>query len=93
MSDRARRLHETLVELHAQLEESGELDPQLREELRASAGQIQAALDEAPEGEGGNLESGLIERLRTAVRRFEGSHPKLTAATGRVIDALSEMGI
>ncbi len=92
MPERSPSLHETLVELNTQLEESGELEPGLREELRATADEIRAAL-EVSEDAAKELSPSLLDRLKEAVRRFEGSHPKLTAATGRVIDALSELGI
>ncbi len=92
MTERTPSLHETLVELNTQLEESGELEPGLREELRATADDIRAAL-EASEDAVSQLSPSLLDQLREAVRRFEGTHPKLTAATGRVIDALSELGI
>jgi hypothetical protein len=35
----------------------------------------------------------LVERLREAVDEFEESHPALTEAVGRVVDALAKMGI
>jgi hypothetical protein len=34
-----------------------------------------------------------LERLKESVQHFEASHPSLTLAVGRVIDALSNMGI
>jgi hypothetical protein len=35
----------------------------------------------------------LLERLDEAAKRFEVSHPDLTGVIGRVVDALSTMGI
>jgi hypothetical protein len=35
----------------------------------------------------------LVDRLRLATKRFEETHPKLTAVVGRVADALSNLGI
>jgi hypothetical protein len=35
----------------------------------------------------------LLERLRESVKHFETSHLSLTLSVGRVIDALSNMGV
>ena len=63
-----------------------------RELLRSVMQDIQRLLDE----EGGQStphHRSLIGRIEEATTHFEASHPNLTAAAGRVIDALSSMGI
>jgi len=94
MSEPLQKLREALGLLHEHLEESDSLDASSRAELREAAQDIRSAIEELePEGDGAELEGSLVERLRDALRRFEGAHPKLTAITGRVIDQLAELGI
>ena len=91
MPDKTRTLHETLEALHAELE-GVELDGPLRAELRLAADDIRRALAECGDGPP-ELPSGLGARLRAALEEFERTHPKLTWATGRVVDALAEMAL
>ena len=60
---------------------------QLDQEIRVALETLE------PEAPTPVLEGSLVERLRDAVRRFEGSHPTLTAITGRIVDQLAELGI
>ena len=83
-------LRDTLDQLHAELERNESLDVESREALEGLVGDIREALARS---EGGSAHAGLIDRLREATRKFEESHPTLTAAVGRVADALSNMGI
>jgi hypothetical protein len=83
-------LREQLAALHAALADAEAVGPEARELLRAVMEDIQRLLEveereEEPEG--------LVERLREAVEDFEESHPTLSEAAGRVIDALARMGI
>lgn len=85
-------LRETLQQLHEELEEGPKVDDNVRELLRSVMQDIQHLLDE----EGGQSTShhrSLVGRIEEATTYFEASHPNLTAAAGRVIDALSSMGI
>jgi len=79
----------TLLEaLHAELRRTDAVDDRSRDLLRAVEGDIRQALersDEQPES--------LAERLRETLERFEGTHPQLSEAVGRVLDALVQMGI
>ncbi|HEY5657240.1 MAG TPA: DUF4404 family protein [Myxococcota bacterium] len=87
-----KRLRETLEELQRKLEEPGAVDAASRELLGELLEDIEAALTREPgerEGEG----SSLLDRLSEIAERFEESHPSLTAAVGRVANALSNLGI
>jgi hypothetical protein len=79
-------------ELHQQLKEVDSLtdrDKELVERLRRD---IESLLAHTGEGRPSEHES-VIGQLEDAVGRFEVSHPDLTAVMGRVIKALSDMGI
>lgn len=85
-----RRLRETLEELHGELERSDSLDAESRALLEEVMGDIHEALERS----GGDPDNpSLIDRLREAAHQFEESHPTVTAAVGRVADALSNLGI
>jgi ABC-type transporter Mla subunit MlaD len=84
-----RPLQQVLSELHEALESSADLDAGLRDELRATANEINDALDRSEDSVLGQLGN----RLQEALERFEGKHPQLTGIVGRVADALSDLGI
>lgn len=83
-SDHLRTL---LAELQAELSRTEAVDDRSRELLRDVDTEIRAALERADGHES------LGERLRETVERFEGTHPQLSEAVGRVLDALVKMGI
>lgn len=84
-------LREMLEKLHAELKQAGgTLDEKSRELLRAVMDDIRAIVE--PSADEAHPES-LGQRLREAVDEFEESHPALTEAVGRVVDALAKMGI
>ncbi len=86
-----RHLREMLEKLHEELQRAGtDVDERSRELLRAIMNDIRVIVEPA-EGEA-TLES-LGQRLRESVDSFEESHPALTEAVGRVVDALAKMGI
>jgi len=86
-----RHLGEMLEKLHEELQRAGtDVDDRSRELLRAIMNDIRAIIE--PTDEGAPLES-LGQRLRESVDSFEESHPALTEAVGRVVDALAKMGI
>ena len=91
MSGDSAELHAVLEDLHAQLEayEASEpVDPALREELRRAVADIESHLA-GSEGAGGSVG----DRLSGLVERFEGSHPRLAEAVGRLIHGIAELGI
>jgi signal transduction histidine kinase len=83
-------LHETLARLHHELEGAEPIDAALRADLERALAEIREVVDRArPDGEA----SPLGERLEEVALRFEQSHPLLAQAIGRVVNALSAMGI
>ncbi len=89
MAERPDDIHQTLERLHEQLESGATLDAETRRELTEAVEEIRAALaaQEPPRAEG------LRGRLEALGLRFEGSHPSLAEAVGRVIHALDGLGI
>jgi hypothetical protein len=84
-------LQESLRQLHRELARSPSLDAAARERLLRIVEQVEALAARDAEREGGS--ASLIEALRGATAHFEESHPALTAAVGRLADALSSLGI
>ena len=84
-----RNLREVLSELHEALESAPDIDSGLRDELRATAVEINEALDATTDSPLGQLRN----RLQEAVERFEGEYPQVTGIVGRIADALSDLGI
>lgn len=87
-------LKETLAELRAelrQLEASGVEGDALPEDARDALRDAAREIEQALEGDG--ADDSLSARLQEAIERFEGSHPTLTGIVGRVVDALSDLGI
>jgi len=84
------QLRDQLAALHGALREADAVDPEARALLQQVMADIRDALERSEPS--GRSES-LTDRLRVAVERFEGTHPALTEAAGRVIDTLSNLGI
>jgi len=87
-----KQLREHLEELHSELASTEAVDDRSRELLGEVLGDIQTLLDRSGPDRDQEPE-GLGERLRDATRQFEETHPKLAAAVGRVVNALSNLGI
>lgn len=97
MSDLKNRLRETLNELHAELENVEQVDPEMRGMLLGAAQEIdekiqpaeatQAAESVAPE------DQPLDDRLADAARHFEVTHPTLSGIISRLANGLSQLGI
>jgi len=85
------QLRTTLEELHRELEIAESVDDDARALLVEVLGDIQSVLDRS--GEESDRHETLGDRLAEATRRFEESHPSLTAAVNRVASALSNLGI
>ena len=87
-----RELEEALQELKDQLESGAPIDEESRRlliELRADVEELLAR----PAGEPVESPMSLDDRLKEAVIQFEGTHPALTVALNRVVNALAQMGI
>jgi predicted component of type VI protein secretion system len=82
-------LRALLEELHAELSRAEHVDdPAARAMLTAVQGDVQRVLSEQE-----RPDARLYTRLKHAVERFEGRHPRLTAALDRVLGALADVGI
>ena len=90
------KLHQTLSELHKELEGADAADEAAVEHLKTTMGDIQGFLDRAKENAGENAEdsdSSLVDRLGESGGHFEQSHPNVAFAIRRVLEALGNMGI
>lgn len=85
----SQHLREVLEQLRAELERADAVDESSRELLRAVDADIHGVLERSGE----QRPESMTERLRETVERFEDTHPALTEAVGRVLDALAKMGI
>lgn len=83
-------LRETLARLHAELEQTGPIDSELRADLERALEEIHEVMEQAPRPETAHP---LREQLEALALRFEQSHPLLTEALGGVVRALGAMGI
>jgi Domain of unknown function (DUF4404) len=89
MPEREAALHRTLAELHAELEQSGPIDAELRAELERALAEIRDLV----ERERRTSPHPLGERLEALAMRFEQTHPLITQSIGGVVRALGGMGI
>jgi hypothetical protein len=84
------RLRQLLEQLHTELHRAPAADDRSRELLERARSDIQSLLDaKHPEKRAASI----VDRLRELVGAFEETHPALTEAMGRVVDALATMGI
>ncbi|HJZ68704.1 MAG TPA: DUF4404 family protein [Blastocatellia bacterium] len=86
------QLHNTLVELHRELQQIESVDEherqilqQLMTDIRKLTGSRDSDQLHAPDR--------LVEELTEGIERFEASHPQATMLMGQVADALAKMGI
>ncbi|MCL4506377.1 MAG: DUF4404 family protein [Chloroflexi bacterium] len=85
-------LREKLTALHDELARADNVDDNTRELLEHLSSDIQALLDRPGAPDDGRYRT-LTGRLRGNLARFETSHPMLTSAMERAIDALVQMGV
>lgn len=85
-------LHKTIDELHAELKRTKPADDHIRGHIERLILEIELLRQEPGEIPLHRYQQ-FLERLRESVQHFEASHLSLTVAVGRVIDALSNMGI
>ena len=87
-----RQLHKTIQELRDELEKAQSAEDHVREHIQGLLQEIDELVDE--DGEIlSHRQQQFLERLKESVQHFEASHLPLTLAVGRVINALSNMGI
>lgn len=82
------KLQETLADLHEQLQQIKELEPDERVRLEEAIAEIKQSLDQSD-----IQSSDLAERFHRSTEKFADAHPLLTRAAGQVADMLSQMGI
>lgn len=88
------RLKQSVDQLNQQLAGAEHLGDAERESLESLLAEVARLLDrEDDEGAEAPDHEGLAEQLRDATEDFEEAHPTLTHAIGRVVDALSGLGI
>jgi hypothetical protein len=90
MSDAA--LRNLLTQLHGALGGTTSIGEKDRELLEQLASDIQKLLA-TPGAPAQTVERSLLDRLESAVTRFEVSHPDLTATMSQVSKTLGDMGI
>ena len=81
----------TIRALHRTLERAGPVDPETRELLNELDQDVHRLL--AQEGETGNDEGGLQERLEALAADFDSRHPQLSAILRELGVALARVGI
>lgn len=85
------RLDRLLQELHEELENVESSAKGSGELLRTVLADIRVQLEES--GDAAAPPAAMLDRVRDAMDHFEESHPDVTRVLGRVVDALSNMGI
>lgn len=89
MSEQAEHLHETLANLHEELEAATDLSEESRRRLQAAVAEIEAKLQEEKDSDEDDDWGGW---LGDYARQLETSHPDLVRAIDRVARALSNIG-
>ena len=85
-----KRLLRMLEQFQAELSQSEQVDPETLAELETLTADIRRALDERDAESAGEVEP--VSGLRDLLLKYEAEHPQLSAAIGRVADALAAMG-
>ncbi|HEY3290979.1 MAG TPA: DUF4404 family protein [Anaerolineae bacterium] len=86
------QLREKLTDLHDELAKTTTLDDNTRTILADLKKDIQDLLDQ-PEPASSERYGSLTSQLRAGLVHFESTHPRLTTAMERAIDALVQMGL
>jgi septal ring factor EnvC (AmiA/AmiB activator) len=87
-----KKLHKTIRELQTELKKTKPANENVRSHIQRLLLEIEALADEREEIPLHQYQQ-FLERLQDSVRHFEQEHLSLSLAVGRVIDALSNMGI
>jgi hypothetical protein len=86
------RLLQTLKQLRAEIAHAESVDPDTLAQLEAAIGNLQEELERRGAKPPADIEPA-TSGLKDALLKFESEHPQLSAAVGRVADALAAMGI
>jgi hypothetical protein len=87
------RLQQLLKELHAELAEGGNVDPESTALLKQLAADIAGSSNAIDSDQGEPQDSTIQERLEQASADFEADHPQVAGILGRIVDALGKIGI
>jgi hypothetical protein len=90
------RIEATLRELQAELAESDDIDPELKNRLAAMQAEIQANMEKPKGGPRSAAPAGpssLTRRLAEAALHLEESHPSLSTTIGSLAGILGQMGL
>ena len=91
MPERIEKLRGIVKELETELDSLESVDAQSRNLLEEALEDLRAALSKTDPA---SLESeSLVERLQTAEREFQVSHPTISGLVLRMINALGQLGI
>ena len=81
----------TVEQLHAELKNSENVDPDLEASLKQLSKDIERVLDQSPDKE--QHSETLRERSEAVAARFTAAHPRLERILNELADALGKMGI
>jgi Domain of unknown function (DUF4404) len=81
-----------LTQLHAELSDADQIDPESLELLRKLTDDIARLLDKKQETSSEDAE-GVTSGLRRLMLKYESDHPELAITLGKAVDALAAMGI
>jgi hypothetical protein len=80
-------LHQSLQQLHAELEHTQSVDDELRQELEHLRRDIQTVLKESDPA----TRKSIISRLDKAISHFEDSHVDITLKLKQLLDSLAQV--
>lgn len=89
-----KKLKESLEQLHLELRNAKEVDPESAEVLRKLIGDIQNILERSgSSGEVTDEHKNILDGLRESAQKFELTHPELAGAIRIVINSFSNIGV
>jgi NAD-dependent SIR2 family protein deacetylase len=86
------QLHETLEQLHGELQQIECVDEAEQQTLKKLMADIEK-LTRSRDSSQHHLYERLAEGLKEGIEQFEASHPRATMLMGQVADALAKIGI
>ena len=86
-----KKLKDSLEQLHSELQNAREIDPESAEILRKLIGDIENILERSG-SEREEEHKNILDGLRESAQKFELTHPELAGAIRIVINSLSNIG-
>jgi septal ring factor EnvC (AmiA/AmiB activator) len=84
------KLRQQITQLHAELDQARQNNPEAREHLSEILPHVKRVVDQP---QSAVADASLSERLENAAVQFEAAHPTLAASARRLIELLNEVGI